>query len=308
MKKGFYLWATALCLVWCMARGAQAEPIVHRTSQKKAPFEAAAFADAAPFAADAPVLSVDFIDILLGDAILLRCGGESMLVDGGISTRYKWLDGFFAAQQLHHFTYMLNTHIHDDHIGGLSWLLQRGYTAGIYYTPYPDDFSHSAQQQMLRLLQDKNISHQTVHSGQQIKLGGATLTFIVDEKPKVIRPENDASVMLLAQFGQRSILLTADVTERSQGYILEQYPHLQADVVKAPHHGYACFQQEFLTALNPGLVIVTNNKAGSPRAEKQLDARDIPRYYLGEGGIHLQTDGQTWFVYQTPTAVGKPLP
>ena len=38
--------------------------------------------------------------------------------------------------------------------------------------------------------------------------------------------------------------------------------------------------------------------ASTQVGDKQQDRRDIPRYYISTGTIHLITDGTQWYVWQ----------
>ena len=62
------------------------------------------------------VLRITAIPVDEGDALLLECGGEVMMVDGGPSARYHRVTEVLEARGITHFKYLLNTHYHDDHI------------------------------------------------------------------------------------------------------------------------------------------------------------------------------------------------
>lgn len=77
-------------------------------------------------------------DVNEGDAMLLTCGGESMLVDGGPKPFRAMLRDELEARGLRHLTRILNTHYHDDHIDGLYYLFTYGFTADEYLHAYSD--------------------------------------------------------------------------------------------------------------------------------------------------------------------------
>lgn len=74
-----------------------------------------------------------------------------------------------------HFTYMLNTHTHDDHIEGLIKLLRHGYTCGEYMSCYPDDYKAVT------------IKPRCGHGGDGYTFtpGGADITVFRDETPSI---------------------------------------------------------------------------------------------------------------------------
>lgn len=282
---------------------ASAEAILFYPPDSLAPYEPVPVAEQAPFAADADLLSIDFLDRGAADCILLRCGGETMLVDGG---KYQLIDHLldvFSHLEITHFTYMLNTHAHDDHIEGLIGLLRRDYTPDLYMSCYPDDYAGSPYQTRVReLLREKDVPYRKIGDGVQFTLGGASLTVYRDETPSI--DKNRHSILLKVVFGKRSALLMADAGGQTQDYLLTQYDPdvFKADVLKYPHHGYVHMEPAFLSAVDPLLCVVTNTRSSAALAEKQLSQRGIPRFFTNQGAVRLQTDGLSWYAQQMPFA------
>lgn len=72
----------------------------------------------------------------------------------------------------------------------------------------------------------------------------------------------------------------------------------RAEIVKAPHHGVNAMAAEFLTAVDPALILCTNEQGAAPELQLQADSRELPLLYSGEGEIFLETDGTDWYVCQ----------
>ena len=80
--------AAFVCLALLRAAAlADGLPIYFQKSDTAAPYEQVEFVEGSPFAEDAELLTVDVLGIRQGDCILISCGGETMLVDGG--ERYR---------------------------------------------------------------------------------------------------------------------------------------------------------------------------------------------------------------------------
>ena len=114
---------------------------------------------------------------------------------------------------------------------------------------------------------------------------------------------NAKSLLTKVTFGHATVLLCADITGRAQkGFLTQLAPEdLKADVIKIPHHGITPVEPDFLTAVSPEFAIVTNY-ADEKRLSKlmyQLEGREIPHYFSGEGTVELATDGTDWYVWQT---------
>ena len=65
-------------------------------------------------------LSVHFIDVGQADSALILCGGESMLIDGGNVADSSLVVSYLADQGVDSLDYVVCTHAHEDHVGGLS--------------------------------------------------------------------------------------------------------------------------------------------------------------------------------------------
>ena len=73
---------------------------------------------------------------------------------------------------------------------------------------------------------------------------------------------------------------------------------LKADIVKAPHHGITPMVVEFLEAVSPQAVLITNDDSRVDKGRLQLESRGMPAYYSGEGTVVFETDGEDWYIYQ----------
>ena len=66
---------------------------------------------------------IHFIDVGQGDCSLILCDGKAMLIDGGESSESSKVYAYLKAHGIDHLDYMVATHAHSDHIGGLSGAL-----------------------------------------------------------------------------------------------------------------------------------------------------------------------------------------
>lgn len=244
------------------------------------------------------LLRVTFLQTGRSDAILVECGGEAMLIDGGDASWATAVRHDLEARGLTAFRYFLNTHPHNDHIEGLLHLLEQGYRPEKFMSPYPADWTgDSYHKRAVQLAWDSGVPFRLIRHGDVYPLGGASVHIFRSTEYAGL---NSTCAIQLITFGDSRILLCADLTGNSQKSLLKllEAGALQAEIVKAPHHGVNAMAAEFLTAVDPALILCTNEKSAAPDLQRQADSRSLPLMYAGEGEIVLETDGTDWYVFQ----------
>ena len=273
--------------------------VYHAPSKTQAPYAEVMVLEQSPFEEGTPLLQIDFINIKVGDAILLRCGGQSMLIDGGSRGRAAMLTNFMKEQGITGFTYYFNSHAHDDHIEASTRLVQLGYPAQEYLSKYPREATMPELLTLFSALDQKGIPYRQVQPGDTLDLGGAQLTFIQNTRPQKGQNVNALSMMIHISYGARTMLLPADVTGSSLMQVMEDSKeYMQVDIMKSPHHGINRLPQGFLEFTNPELFIITSDRETGKELSNQLKVKSYPHYFIYTGTVHLETDGNTWYVEQ----------
>lgn len=287
-RAGFLLLLALTCLLW---QGAAAQ----------------IYQDTAPEGwEEKERLRITFFAVGEGDAMLLECGGERMMIDGGPRPFRDPLQQAMKERGIDGFKYLLNTHSHDDHISGLYYLMEFGFTAGEYLHPYTDWWAEADPKlhgKTVRMAEKMNIPLRKVGEGDVLSLGEATLYL---HRYTEISNTNAKSLVTRVVFGDASALLCADITGKAQkGYLTFLPPEeLKADVIKIPHHGITPVEPEFLNAVSPAFAVITNynDPKRLSKTTTQLEGRGIPYVFSGEGTVTMETDGTDWLVRQTEGA------
>lgn len=298
MKK-FWLILLVISFIIPLA-AADTLPIYHAPSGLSAPYETVTELNEAPFADDAQTMRVDYVGIRQGDCIVVRVGGQTMLIDGGEGWRVNTVLQYMEENDIDGFDVMFLTHAHDDHLEMQEALIKKGYSVGKVISPYTEEDSYSLWNGYKKLLKQHDIPFETIKTGDVMEFGGATLTFYRWDNKK--QTMNNHSVTALLQYGDARVMLTADIGGETQHWLMENFdPTLfKCDIYKAAHHGRTAAVPDFLTAMDPGLVVVTNTKSSTATHDKQLDGRNIPRYYISTGTVCTETDGSQWYVWLEP--------
>lgn len=297
MKKSWICLLLAL-LMTLGAACADSLPIYHQPTDTQAPYETVEYLDEAPFAEDAVTMQVDVLGIRQGDCIIITCGGKRMLVDGGEGWRFPYVDAYLKEKGITGFDYFYLTHAHDDHLEMQEKLIAAGYTVGEVISPYGEGDSYSLWNPYRRQLEKAGIPFTKIQTGDVLDLGGATLTFYRWDNKK--QTMNNHSAVAMLRFGEATMLLTADIGGETQRWLLKNFDasEFKCDVYKVAHHSRTATVPDFLTAMDPGLAVITNTRSSTTTGDNQLGGRDIARYYISTGTIRMETDGTQWYVYQ----------
>lgn len=258
--------------------------------------------DAVPFAEDAVTLDLYVCPILGGDSMVITVGDQVMLVDMGKDSSYEIISGVLEELNIGKIDIAFNTHPHFDHIGGIKQIIDH-YEVGTFMTAFPENFTGSSVMQvaMMKALHAAGVPVERVQDGDVIQLGDARMTVMQHER---YDHPNPRSAMLMVEYGECRLLLTADLTGEAQIYMARN-KDLKADIFKYPHHGLNKLAVEFLEGIGAEYCFITHGYLDSKEAQKQLTKYGIPHDFATWGVIHLSSNGEYWLVEQTLSEEGQ---
>lgn len=217
-------------------------------------------------------LEVHYIDVGQADSALLLCGGESMLIDGGNVADSDLVVAYLAEQGVEELDYVVCTHAHEDHVGGLAGALSQ-YPAGHVLAPVTE-YDTKAFQNFLKYAGDQGV--EVPAPGDSWTVGSAAVTVLgpVQEYEET----NDTSIVLRVDFGETSFLFTGDMERSAEADLLDAGAYLEADVLKVGHHGSdTSTSYPFLREVDPDYAVISvgeHNDYGHPSEEVLSRLRD----------------------------------
>ncbi|MFC1987616.1 DNA internalization-related competence protein ComEC/Rec2 [Chloroflexota bacterium] len=233
-------------------------------------------------------LSVSFLDVGQGDAILIQRGSQQVLVDGGPSPQSIIL-GLSKKMPFWDRTIdlVILTHPHTDHVTGLVEVLQRYKVKQVLYPAL--EYKSYLYDEWLNLLKEKDIGYTLAQAGQEVDFGDIIIDVLNPQRPLLTGTESDIdknSVVLRLSRGEVSFLLTSDIMWETESGLITHRANLTSTVLKVAHHGSATSTTaEFLEVVNPQLAVVSvggNNPFGHPSGEVE----DRLRGKLGPENIY----------------------
>jgi competence protein ComEC len=243
-----------------------------------------------------PEVTVHFIDVGNGDSILIQSSKGNVLIDGGSKETEKMVMQYINDVGVTHFNYIIATHPHSDHIGGLKTVIKNIVTDNIYMpkvihtTATYKNFIEEVLSQNLNVIEPKPLEE-----------------FYVDDiKFTILSPIssdygnlNDYSIVVKMEYGKTSFLFTGDMELVSENEIIQKKYDIKADVLKVAHHGSKTSSSpEFIAKIDPRIAVIsvgTNNSYNHPSDEtiKTLDDFNIKILRTDElGCIVIKTDGK----------------
>ena len=210
-------------------------------------------------------LSLLAINVRKADALLLRSGESAYLIDTGAKKNSDLLLNALKEEGITRLTGVILTHTHADHVGGLKALLESEIVVENIYTSRDyvlkkEDGKHPVDKAL------KKADRQVVYlaAGDTLPLDGGKLTVIGPlEKNEEI--ENCNSLVLLAEGGGGSILLTGDMEFPEESSLLNAGLIPRADVLKIGNHGEGdATSNALIAAVQPSLAIISTNTEDEP--------------------------------------------
>lgn len=238
-------------------------------------------------------LSIYFVDVGQADCILINNNGEYALIDAGNNEDGKKLVTYFNSLGIESFKYVIGSHAHEDHIGGMDDIIEN---FNIEHFFMPDVITTTKTfEDVLDALEEKHLQFETPEIDATFTLAESkfTVLYVGTDKTDL----NDSSIVLRMQYGNTSYLFTGDATSKVEKIILDK--NIASDVLKVGHHGsqYSSTAQ-FLKKVNPKYAIIQvgkDNTYGHPRSVtiSKLEKLGTKVYRTDEDGtIILNSDGK----------------
>lgn len=253
------------------------------------------------------VLKAHFIEVGQGDSAFYEMpDGKTMLVDAGTSSAGQTVVSYVRDLGYEKIDYVVATHPHEDHIGGMSAVLS-AFQIGEVWAP-PATHDTQTFEDFLNAVAAKGLSIRTATAGK-VMCEDAGSGFRVD----ILSPAdganpgdlNDWSVIQKLTFGDTSFLLTGDagsslISGAAAGHV---------DVLKVGHHGSETSTDASLaSSLTPQISVIScgaGNDYGHPD-QSALDALATSTVYRTDlnGTVVVESDGTT--VTATPARAADP--
>ena len=258
--------------------------------------------------------TITVVDIGQGDSIFLqdRFNQHTILIDTGGKIEFmkekKWQKGtkkhnaeknlipYLKSIGVGKIDTLVVTHTDADHIGDLLTVL-----ANIPVNKIVVSQGSLTNKKFVAVLKQAKTKIQVAAVGQQFPIFDSYLEILYPIVPG--DGKNNDSLVLYGVFYQTKFLFTGDLEAEGEATLLNTYPSLSADVLKAGHHGSkTSSSKSFVKAIQPKIALIScglNNRYRHPNQETldTFQSNQIAVYRTDrQGAIKFQKNGKSWHI------------
>ena len=213
------------------------------------------------------LLKVHYLDVGQGDSIFIELpNNETMLIDAAESYQSENIINYLKNLNYQKIDYVIGTHPHTDHIGGLKDIINT-FEIGKIYMPKVVSTTKTYEN-LLMTIKEKNLKINTAKAGTSIIDTDALKINILAPNNSTYTELNNYSAVTKITYGTTKFLFMGDAEKLSENEIKE---NVTADVIKIGHHGSNTSSSiDFIKKVNAKYGIISvglNNKYNLPKEE-----------------------------------------
>ncbi len=230
-------------------------------------------------------LRVYCLDVGQGDSILITNNNKTMLIDASTNEMGSRVVKYLNDLGIKKIDYLVGTHPHEDHIGGLDNVI-KNFDIGTIYMPNVVATTKTYEE-VIDAISAKKLKVTSPKTGDKFTVGNVECEVMSIRNDK--DDYNNCSIVIKMDFNNVSYLFTGDAEESVESS--RKWPHI--DVLKVGHHGSnTSSSKKFLEQIKPEVALISvgqGNTYGHPTQAtlKRLSNIGAKIYRTDENGTIL---------------------
>lgn len=221
-------------------------------------------------------LKVYYFDVGQADSILIVNNNQTMLIDAGNNDDGELIVNNIKKLGISKLDYVIGTHPHEDHIGGLDNVID-AFDIGTIYMPKVQTNTKTFED-VLDSISNKGLTVTAPKVGDKFQVGNANCEVMsIGEDSSNL---NSTSIVIRMEYNNKSYLFMGDAEQVNEA----AREWSETDILKVGHHGSSTSSsQKFLNQVKPKIAIIQlgqGNKYGHPHDEviKRLEKMNVTIY------------------------------
>lgn len=239
-------------------------------------------------------LQIYFFNVGQADCILVRNDGKNMLIDAGDNEDGPLLAEYIKQLGISRIDYLIGTHMHEDHLGGMDNIIKE-FEIGSIYIPYTTNKSKRVfYEDVISEIEQKGLKIDYQEKGNKFELGDADceIKSIDNCDPTSSSNINSTSIVIQMEVNDNKYLFMADAEEDVESDNEIEWEDI--DVLKVGHHGSnTSSTEQFINTILPEIAIISvngdNNSYGHPSEAviERLEDKECEVYRTDRNGTIL---------------------
>lgn len=206
-------------------------------------------------------LVIRYLDVGQADSILIENNSKFMLIDAGNNSDGELLVDYFKKLGIKEFEYVVATHPHEDHIGGMDDVINNFSVKNFYM---PDVVTTTKTfEDMLDAVENNVFKVSVPEVGEEFNFSDLyfKVLHVGDENYDDL---NDVSICLSLSFGKNKFIFMGDASSKVEDMIIDRGYNITSDVLKVGHHGSSYSSSiNFLKEVKPKYSIISVGEGNS---------------------------------------------
>ena len=239
-------------------------------------------------------LNVYFMDVGQADSILISYDNKNMLIDAGNNEDGMKLVKYFKDKGISSFEYVVATHAHEDHIGGMDDIIDN-FDISTFFMPKQITTTKTFED-MVDALDRNEVSFVNPSIGYTFNLDDISfeIIYVSDSETSDL---NDTSIVLKLVYLNNSFLFMGDASNNVEKQIIDK--DLKSDVLKVGHHGSnTSSSAKFIKKVHPKYAVFSVGSFNNYNHPREITLKKLE--YIGskiyrtdlDGTIHMESDGK----------------